>query len=82
MEFPCFLLIFGLSYFIFCLSAFITHSASVEQIKYIFQHLLPDLRNKTVLDVGSRTGAVLYGVSVALSKLSVIVFGCCFFFQP
>ncbi|XP_062602993.1 uncharacterized protein LOC134264736 [Saccostrea cucullata] len=39
----------------------ITHSASVKQIKYIFQHLLGDLRGKTVVDVGSRTGAILYG---------------------
>ena len=42
--------------------AFITHSASVPQIKYIYQYLLPELRGKTVVDVGSRTGAVLYGV--------------------
>ncbi|XP_033733725.1 uncharacterized protein LOC117322893 isoform X1 [Pecten maximus] len=40
---------------------FITHSASVKQIKYMFRHLLPDLGGKAVLDVGSRTGAVLYG---------------------
>ncbi|XP_063425726.1 uncharacterized protein LOC134709496 [Mytilus trossulus] len=40
---------------------FITHSASVPQIKYIYQYLLPDLRAKTVVDVGSRTGALLYG---------------------
>ncbi|XP_052769059.1 uncharacterized protein LOC128209180 isoform X2 [Mya arenaria] len=40
---------------------FITHSASVPQIKYMFQFLLSDLRGKTVVDVGSRTGAVLYG---------------------
>lgn len=40
---------------------FITHSASVPQLKYIFQYLLPDLRGKTIIDVGSRTGAVLYG---------------------
>ena len=48
-----------------CLSvlAFITHSASVKEIKYIFRHLLGDLRGKTVVDVGSRTGALLYGVS-------------------
>ena len=44
-------------------TAFITHSASLPQIKFMFQYLLEDLRNKTVLDVGSRTGAVLYGVS-------------------
>lgn len=40
---------------------FITHSASVPQVKYMFQYLMPDLRGKTVLDVGSRTGAMLYG---------------------
>ncbi|XP_060083548.1 uncharacterized protein LOC132562795 [Ylistrum balloti] len=40
---------------------FITHSASVRQIKYMFQYLLPNLHGKAVLDVGSRTGAVLYG---------------------
>ncbi|XP_078314152.1 uncharacterized protein LOC111129813 isoform X2 [Crassostrea virginica] len=40
---------------------FITHSASVKEIKYIFRHLLGDLRGKTVVDVGSRTGALLYG---------------------
>ncbi|XP_069117025.1 uncharacterized protein [Argopecten irradians] len=39
---------------------FITHSASVKQIKYIFCHLLPSLGGKSVLDIGSRTGAVLY----------------------
>ncbi|ESO85583.1 hypothetical protein LOTGIDRAFT_107662 [Lottia gigantea] len=40
---------------------FITNSMSVKQIKYIFEYVLPDLRNKTILDVGSRTGALLYG---------------------
>lgn len=40
---------------------FVSHSSSVPQIKFIFQHLLGDLRGKTVLDVGSRTGALLYG---------------------
>ncbi|KAK7504953.1 hypothetical protein BaRGS_00003981 [Batillaria attramentaria] len=39
----------------------ITHSSSVPQLKFIFQHVLPSLHNKTLLDVGSRTGAVLYG---------------------
>ncbi|XP_053394855.1 uncharacterized protein LOC123524416 [Mercenaria mercenaria] len=55
------------NYCVNCLSkqvkplTFITHSASLPQIKFMFQYLLEDLRNKTVLDVGSRTGAVLYG---------------------
>ncbi|XP_046349065.1 uncharacterized protein LOC124129708 [Haliotis rufescens] len=40
---------------------FITHSASASQVKYIFSYALPDLSGKTVLDVGSRTGALLYG---------------------
>ncbi|XP_067681461.1 uncharacterized protein [Haliotis asinina] len=40
---------------------FITHSASATQVKYIFNYALPDLSGKIVLDVGSRTGAVLYG---------------------
>ena len=44
--------------------ALITHSATVAQIKYIFQYLLPSLQDKTLLDIGSRTGAVLYGVSM------------------
>lgn len=48
------------------ISAFITHSASVPQLKYIFQYLLPDLRGKTIIDVGSRTGAVLYGASIVV----------------
>lgn len=39
----------------------ITHSASQAQVKYIFQYLLPDLTGKTLLDVGSRFGPMLYG---------------------
>ncbi|XP_056023042.1 uncharacterized protein LOC125649051 isoform X2 [Ostrea edulis] len=51
---------------------FITHSASVKQIKYVFRHLLGDLRGKTLMDVGSRTGAVLYGAYL-MSEASCIV---------
>ncbi|XP_077991809.1 uncharacterized protein LOC144446014 [Glandiceps talaboti] len=40
---------------------FISHSFSLLQLKFIFQHALPDLSKKTVVDVGSRLGAVLYG---------------------
>ncbi|XP_002739941.1 uncharacterized protein LOC100370323 [Saccoglossus kowalevskii] len=40
---------------------FISHSCSIAQLKYIFKHVLPSLREKIVVDVGSRLGAVLYG---------------------
>jgi len=49
--------------------AFITHSASVSQIKLMYQFLLQDLRGKVLVDVGSRTGAVLYGVSAHMSTV-------------
>lgn len=40
----------------------ISHSLSVAQLQFIFQQLLPqDLSDTTVLDVGSRLGAVLFG---------------------
>ncbi|KAG0339275.1 hypothetical protein BG000_002485 [Podila horticola] len=40
---------------------FISHSASVVQLQFLFQVLLKDkIQNKVVLDVGSRLGAVLY----------------------
>ncbi|XP_060557407.1 uncharacterized protein LOC132717851 [Ruditapes philippinarum] len=66
------------NYCVNCLSkqvkplTFITHSASLPQIKFMFQYLLEDLRNKTVLDVGSRTGAVLYGAYLYSEASSVI----------
>jgi len=40
---------------------FITHSCSRERLEYIFCGLLPPLDGKTVVDIGSRIGAVLYG---------------------
>eukprot|EP00123_Amoebidium_parasiticum_P009579 comp19567_c0_seq1/m.22978 comp19567_c0_seq1/g.22978 ORF comp19567_c0_seq1/g.22978 comp19567_c0_seq1/m.22978 type:complete len:311 (-) comp19567_c0_seq1:463-1395(-) len=40
---------------------FVSHSASVGQLQFIFQKALPDLTGKHVVDVGSRIGAVLYG---------------------
>lgn len=44
---------------------FISHSASVVQLQFLFQVLLKDkIQNKVVLDVGSRLGAVLYAVSL------------------
>ena len=35
---------------------------SREQLKFIFCDLLPDLSGKTILDIGSRMGPVLYAV--------------------
>ncbi|XP_040574886.1 uncharacterized protein [Lepeophtheirus salmonis] len=40
----------------------ITHSCSKDLLEYIFRNLLPlGLEGKTIVDVGSRLGAVLYG---------------------
>uniref|UniRef100_A0A3Q2W656 Zgc:109986 n=1 Tax=Haplochromis burtoni TaxID=8153 RepID=A0A3Q2W656_HAPBU len=41
---------------------FISHSFSVTELRFLFQHVLPDLSGRTLVDVGSRLGAVLYGV--------------------
>merc|ERR1711972_845441 len=51
---------------------YITHSCSKERLQYIFEDLLPDLKGKTVVDVGSRLGAVLYG-AYYFSEASKIV---------
>ena len=40
---------------------FITHSCSKERLQFMFGELLPSLKDKTVIDIGSRIGAVLYG---------------------
>ena len=41
---------------------YVTHSCSKNTLEYIFRSILPPLNtNHTVLDVGSRLGAVLYG---------------------
>jgi hypothetical protein len=47
------------------LTAFISHSLSREKLSFVFKSVLPPLRNKTVLDIGSRLGAVLYGVRIS-----------------
>jgi len=39
---------------------FISHSASKDRMKYIFQTCLPPLKGKVILDIGSRLGVVLY----------------------
>ncbi|XP_011861851.1 PREDICTED: uncharacterized protein LOC105558657 isoform X2 [Vollenhovia emeryi] len=42
----------------------LSHSMSHEGLVFIFKVLLPSLKNKTVLDIGSRLGPVLYGAYV------------------
>jgi len=51
---------------------FITHSCSKERLELIFCGLLPSLAGKTVIDIGSRIGAVLYG-AYFYSKASKII---------
>lgn len=51
---------------------FITHSCSKERLELIFCGLLPPLTGKTVIDIGSRIGAVLYG-AYFYSKASKII---------
>lgn len=50
---------------------FISHSFSLVELKFLFQKMLPDLSGKTLVDVGSRLGAVLYAGCVysSASKL-------------
>ncbi|XP_069807255.1 uncharacterized protein [Dendropsophus ebraccatus] len=50
---------------------FLSHSFSIPELKFLFHHALPDLNGKTLLDVGSRLGAVLYAgyVYSSASKL-------------
>jgi len=51
---------------------FVTHSCSKERLEFIFCGLLPPLDGKTVIDIGSRIGAVLYG-SYFYSKATKII---------
>ncbi|GIY57121.1 hypothetical protein CDAR_466711 [Caerostris darwini] len=51
---------------------FISHSASVQRIEFIFQYMLPDLSGKVLLDVGSRLGAILYGAYYCSSASKII----------
>ncbi|XP_027703229.1 uncharacterized protein LOC114032181 isoform X1 [Vombatus ursinus] len=39
---------------------FISHSFSPLELKFIYQHVLPDLSGKVLIDVGSRLGPVLF----------------------
>ena len=52
-------------------TAFISHSASRENLAHIFKNLLPNLTGKHLLDVGSRFGAVMFG-AFAYSQASRI----------
>jgi len=40
---------------------FITHSCSQEKLEFMFTELVPNLKDKVLVDVGSRLGAILYG---------------------
>ncbi|XP_029037389.1 uncharacterized protein LOC114873327 [Osmia bicornis bicornis] len=50
----------------------ISHSLSVSGMLYILHTVLPSLENKTVLDIGSRLGAVLYGTHIVTSAKRII----------
>ncbi|KAI6068478.1 Methyltransf-11 domain-containing protein [Aix galericulata] len=43
---------------------FISHSFSLMKLKFLYQHVLPDLTGKVVVDVGSRVGAELFVLSI------------------
>ncbi|CAG5866941.1 uncharacterized protein ACNS7B_000135 [Menidia menidia] len=51
---------------------FISHSFSVAELQFLFQYVLPDLSGRTVIDVGSRLGAVLYGGYVYSSATQLL----------
>ncbi|XP_061599691.1 uncharacterized protein zgc:109986 [Cololabis saira] len=51
---------------------FISHSFSVSELQFLFQNVLPDLSGRTLVDVGSRLGAVLYGGHVYSSASRII----------
>lgn len=51
---------------------FISHSMSKRRLQHIFLSLLPDLQGKTVIDIGSRLGTVLYGAYVYSGASAII----------
>ncbi|XP_015521769.2 uncharacterized protein LOC107225726 isoform X1 [Neodiprion lecontei] len=51
---------------------YISHSMSKDGLYHIFNNMLPALEGKTVLDVGSRLGAVLYGAYVYTDARKII----------
>ncbi|XP_033335068.1 uncharacterized protein LOC117225532 [Megalopta genalis] len=50
----------------------ISHSMSVSTMVYVFCNILPSMDGKTVLDIGSRLGAVLYGAHIFSSAPKII----------
>ncbi|XP_025161523.1 uncharacterized protein LOC105190858 [Harpegnathos saltator] len=51
---------------------YISHSISRKALYYMFNICLPKLKGKTILDVGSRLGAVLYGAYVYTDAQRII----------
>lgn len=53
---------------------FISHSFSVWELRYVFTRLIPPdmLRGKTLVDVGSRLGSVLFAANIYSPQLSQI----------
>lgn len=51
---------------------FISHSASKDRLRYIFKKCLPSLKDKVVLDVGSRLGVVLYAAHIYTEAKKII----------
>ncbi|XP_071633419.1 uncharacterized protein [Temnothorax longispinosus] len=51
---------------------YLSHSMSQDGLFFIFKVLLPTLKNKTILDIGSRLGAVLYGAYVYTDARRII----------
>ncbi|XP_006891638.1 PREDICTED: uncharacterized protein LOC102856204 [Elephantulus edwardii] len=50
---------------------FISHSFSLVELKFIYNHVLPDLSGKILVDIGSRLGTVLYGGYLYSSALQL-----------
>uniref|UniRef100_T1JFA0 Methyltransferase type 11 domain-containing protein n=1 Tax=Strigamia maritima TaxID=126957 RepID=T1JFA0_STRMM len=50
----------------------LSHSMSIDRLSFIFTSLLPRLDGKTVIDVGSRFGSVLFGAYVYSNAASII----------
>lgn len=53
-------------------SDIVSHSFSMDDLEILFQSVLPDLHGKTLVDVGSRLGTVLYGGYV-LSNAKLLI---------
>ncbi|KAE8290422.1 hypothetical protein D5F01_LYC12148 [Larimichthys crocea] len=51
---------------------FLSHSFSVSELQFLFENVLPDLSGRTLVDVGSRLGAVLYGGHVFSSASRLV----------